>query len=552
MFDTGASKGSNRICFYLGAQRAFCRRYSLNKVYEKRLALLQHNGGGLLLSGGHRGIERESLRITPQGYISPRPHPQALGSALTHKYITTDYSEALPEFVTTPETSTWAVAQLLCDIHQYTYGRIGDEMLWPMSMPCRIRSEEDITIAQYGSSNVGRMKTIYRQGLGNRYGRYMQAIAGIHYNYSLPDQFWPVWADIVGQENTQQLKSDFYLGVVRNVRRLDWLVLYLFGASPAVCKSFLQGVDANLEQLDDGTCYGKYATSLRMSDLGYTNSSQSALIISANSLEEYIADLSGAISRPNPDYVVLGVKRGEEYMQLNSNQLQIENEYYSTIRPKRVIRPGERPTAALQRGGIEYVELRALDLSPFDPVGISHSQQLFMEAFLIYCLMNPSPAITTSDGKGNKANHLDVARRGREPGLKLRRGETQIALQDWARMIVEEIQPVCAMLDEGVQAQGRKGSYLAAHAEAMQAVSDTEATYSARLLRELSESGQGFADFGLSLASNHRDYFLGINDDFNQHMQMLEQESADSLQRQKDIEAADTLSLDEYLDKYYA
>ncbi len=524
----------------------------MNSIYEQRLKALQANGGSQLLAGGFRGVEKESLRITPAGLIAPTPHPQALGSALTHKYITTDYSEALPEFVTTPESSTWAVAQLLCDIHQFTYQRMGEEMLWPLSMPCRISSEEDITIAQYGSSNVGRMKTIYRQGLGNRYGRYMQAIAGIHYNYSLPESFWPAWAEIVGREDSQQLRSDFYLGVVRNVRRLDWLVLYLYGASPAVCKSFLHGVDADLEELDNSTCYGRYATSLRMSDLGYTNSSQSALVVSANSLEEYIADLSGAISRPNPDYVVLGVKRGEEYMQLNGNQLQIENEYYSTIRPKRVIRPGERPTAALQRGGIEYVELRALDISPFDPVGISHSQQLVMEAFLIYCLMNPSPAITTAEGKGNKANHLNVARLGREPGLKLRRGDQQIVLQDWARMIVEEIEPICAMLDQGHDQGQNKGSYLAAHAEAMQAVDDAEATYSARLLRELHESGESFSDFGLGLAANYRDYFLNINDDFNQHLTMLEQESIESLQRQKDIEAADTLSLDEYLNKYYA
>jgi len=524
----------------------------LNSTYEQRLAALTDQGGSQLLAGGHRGVEREGLRITPEGLIAPTPHPAALGSALTHKYITTDYSEALPEFVTTPEVSTWAVTQLLCDIHQFTYKRIGEEMLWPLSMPCRIRSEADIAIAQYGSSNVGRMKSIYRQGLGNRYGRYMQAIAGIHYNYSLPDNFWPAWAEIVGRENNQQLKSDFYLGVVRNVRRLDWLVLYLFGASPAVCKSFLHGVNADLEELDDGTCYGKYATSLRMSDLGYTNSSQSALVISANSLEEYIADLSGAISRPNPDYVVLGVKRGDEYMQLNGNQLQIENEYYSTIRPKRVARSGERPTAALQRAGIEYVELRALDLSPFDPVGISHSQQLFSEAFLIYCLINPSPAIATTEGKGNKANHLDVARRGREPGLQLQRGDNPIELQAWAGMIVEEMQPICAMLDEGVQAQGRQGGYLAAHAEALQAVADAEATCSARLLRELSESGESFADFGLGLAADYRDYFLGINDDFNQHLSTLEQENAASLQRQKEIEAADALSLDDYLDKYYA
>ncbi len=524
----------------------------MNNTYQQRLAALQDSGGSRLLAGGHRGVEKESLRITADGLIAATPHPAALGSALTHKFITTDYSEALPEFVTPAEVSSWAITQWLCDIHQFVYARIGEEMLWPLSMPCRLRSEADIAIAQYGSSNVGRMKTIYRQGLGNRYGRYMQAIAGIHYNYSLPDVFWPAWAEIVGRDNNQQLKSDYYLGLVRNVRRLDWLVLYLYGASPAVCKSFLVDGDADLQKFADGTFYGPYATSLRMSDLGYQNSNQSAVQVSANSLSEYIRDLSKAIATPHPDYVAMGVRRGDEYLQLNANQLQIENEYYSTIRPKRVARSGERPTMALQRGGIEYVELRALDLSPFDPVGISHDQQLFLEAFLIYCLINPSPAISDAEHDGNQANHLAIARRGRKPGLQLQRGTKTIDRADWARQIIAEIEPISVMLDAAAQAEGRSGGYQAAHAEALAAAGDAEATYSARMLRELDESGATFADYGLQLAHRFRDYFRGIGDDFNQHLAELQQESETSLQRQREIEAADTLSLNEYLDRYYA
>lgn len=519
-------------------------------TYEKRLAALADNGGADLLSGGRRGIEKESLRITPGGLIARTPHPAALGSALTHKYITTDYSEALPEFVTTPETSSWAVTQLMCDLHQFAYARLDDELLWPLSMPCRLRSDDDIPIAQYGSSNVGRMKTIYREGLGNRYGRFMQAIAGIHYNYSLPETFWPVWADIVGRDNDQALKSAYYLGVVRNVRRIDWLILYLFGASPAVCKSFLRGSDGGLEELDSGTYFGRYATSLRMSDLGYQNTNQAALHVSANSLQGYIRDLSKATATPNPEYQKIGVKVDGVYRQLNANQLQIENEFYSTIRPKRVIDPGERPTAALQRGGIEYVEFRALDLSPFDPIGISHSQQLFLEAFLIYCLVNPSPEIDDTERWGIKTNHLDVARRGREPGLKLVRGNREVTLTDWARHIVAEMQPLCAMLDEGASGEG--AGYLAAHAEAAAAVEDAGQTYSGRLLDVQRETGESFADFGLQLARNYRDYFRGLGDDFNRHFAELDQESTDSLQRQKAIEAEDTLSLDEYIEMYYA
>ncbi|MEE4186147.1 MAG: glutamate--cysteine ligase [Gammaproteobacteria bacterium] len=519
----------------------------MTSVFEKRLTALAESGGAELIGGGQRGIEKESLRITPAGLISRRPHPPALGSALTNRFITTDYSEALLEFVTSPVNSSWAAAQFMCDIHQFTFARLDDEMLWPLSMPCRLRSEADIPIADYGTSNVGRMKTIYRRGLGERYGRYMQAIAGIHFNYSVPDAFWPAWREIVGTAAGAATQSDFYLGLVRNVRRLDWLVLYLFGASPAVCKSFLKGVPAELDELDRGTSYGRYATSLRMSDLGYHNSNQSALVVSANSLDEYIRDLTAAIARRNPEYAAIGLQRDGQHIQLNANQLQIENEYYSTIRPKRVANSGERPTAALQRGGIEYVELRALDLSPFDPVGISQDQQKLLELFLLYCLLETSPPIGADELDAIQHNNLLVARRGREPGLRLRRDGGTVERSEWAVTVLERMQPLAAMLDTA-----EPGGYGLALQAAVAAARDPQLTYSARLLAEQRSTGLSFADYGLSLAEEYRQYFLGLGDDFNRHLPMLRTEVAESLQRQAEIEANDTLSLDEYLASYYA
>lgn len=521
----------------------------MTSLYEKRLAALADRGGASLIAGGKRGIEKESLRVTPDGLISAEPHPRALGSALTNRFITTDYSEALLEFVTSPVNSSWAAAQFMCDIHQFVLPRLGSEMLWPLSMPCRLRSEADIPIADYGTSNVGQMKTIYRRGLGERYGRYMQAIAGIHFNYSVPDAFWPAWHDIVGGAPGVSLQSDFYLGLVRNVRRLDWLVIYLFGASPAVCSSFLRGVPAELDQLDGGTRYGRYATSLRMSDLGYQNSNQSALVVSANSLDEYIGDLTAAIARQNADYQAIGVRRDGEYIQLNANQLQIENEYYSTIRPKRVARSGERPTAALQRGGIEYVELRALDLSPFDPAGISQEQQKLLETFLLYCLIEESPPLSASELEHIKANNLAVARRGRTPGLRLRRGDAgdEVERGEWAGAVLERMRPVAEMLDAG----GVSG-YAEALDSAQSAARDPHCTYSARLLADQQTAGLSFADYGLQLAGEYRQYFLDLADDFNRHLPLLTDEVSESLARQAEIEANDELTLDEYLACYYA
>lgn len=518
-------------------------------LLANRIARFQELGGHELLAGGYRGIEKESLRISPDGLVAQTPHPRALGSALTNKYITTDYSEALLEFVTPPEPSAWAAMQYMCDIHQYAYGALGDELLWPLSMPCRLRSEADIPIARYGTSNVGQMKSIYRNGLGHRYGRHMQVISGIHFNYSVPEAFWGAWAEIEGSDlKPQELKSRSYMGVVRNVRRLDWLLLYLFGASPAICPSFLAGAGAEgLAKLDENTWYGRYATSLRMSDLGYQNSNQSALYVSANSLDEYVRDLSAAIVTPNDEYRRIGTKKDGEYLQLNANQLQIENEFYSTIRPKRVARSGERPTAALTRGGVEYVELRALDISPFDPSGIGQPQQKFLEAFLVYCLLTESPPVDEAGKEAIRTNHALIAKRGREPGLQLLRANEAVAMQDWAAAICREMEPICEMLDKS-----QDGGYSQALAVQTAAILDAEQTPSARLLRELSESGDSFADFGLGLAVDYRDYFAGLDPEFNAHRKLLAAESAASTQRQAELESADGLTLDEYLADYYA
>jgi len=364
----------------------------------------------------------------------------------------------------------------------------------------------------------------------------------------VPDQFWGAWADIEQSKlAVSTLKSESYMALVRNVRRLDWLLLYLFGASPAVCSSFLNGEDADLGELDANTRYGKWATSLRMSDLGYQNTNQASLQVSANSLDEYVRDLSAAIVTPNEEYVRLGVKKNGEYLQLNVNQLQIENEFYSTIRPKRVAHSGERPTVALQRAGVEYIELRALDISPFDPAGISQSQQKFLEAFLIYCLLLDSPPVTESEQEGIRHNHLLIARSGREPGLELLRGGGSVPMQQWAATICEQIRPISEMLEESGDE-----TYVAALDMQVAAIHDSGLTPSARLLDELAASGQPFAEYGLSLAANYRDYFAGLAAEFNTHQELFKAESVDSLTRQAQIEAADKQSLDQYLARYYA
>lgn len=511
--------------------------------FEKRLARVAGHGDAMY--GGLKGVEKESLRVDADGFLAHTTHPTGLGSALTNRYVTTDFSEALLEFVTPAFATTWEALRFICDIHQFTYSQLDDEMLWTSSMPCRIPPDRQIPLARYGSSNVGRMKTIYRRGLGYRYGREMQIIAGIHFNYSAPDGFWPLYRDVLGSRlDDTRFRSEQYLGMIRNFRRMGWIVLYLFGSSPAVCKSFA-GAAARLPSLNADTWYEPWATSLRMSDLGYSNKNQSRISISLNSLDEYIRDLSNAICTPEPSYEEIGVKVDGQYRQLNANLLQIENEYYSSIRPKRVARSGERPTAALRRAGVEYVEVRSLDINMFDPSGINQNTMRFLESFLLYCMFEDSPKIDAAELDDISYNHTGTAKRGRDPDFRLRRNGREVALHEWASEILDKVHAVSQVIDR------HDDNYSAAIASLRRLVDEPEATLSSRIVRELEDTGSSFFEFARGMAKCHRDYFASIAPLSDAKADTFATEATDSLQRQEAIEAADAISLDEYLDQYF-
>ena len=473
-------------------------------MFEDRVRKLVAAGSPDLLWGGLKGVEKESLRVGPDGHLAETPHPRLLGSALTNQFITTDFSEALLEFVTPPRAETWETLRFLCELHQFSYERMGDELLWATSMPCRIPTELKIPLARYGSSNVGRMKTIYRRGLGHRYGRNMQTIAGVHFNYSLPEAFWPVFREQeLSTADMDSFRSDAYLGLVRNFRRFGWLVLYLFGASPALCKSFVIDPESTMPTFDGETYFEPFGTSLRMSDLGYSNNTQANISISLNNLDDYISDLSRAMRTPEPAFENIGVKVDGEYRQLSVNQLQIENEYYSAIRPKRVSRSGERPTAALRRGGIEYVEIRSLDINVFDPVGINQNAMRFMEAFLIYCLLEESPEFDDALWQENAGNQSATATQGRDPESRLFDRGTERSLIEWATEIMRDVRAIAEIVDRG---EGGDDYVQAVDAQS-ELILNPEATPSARILEELRQNKMAFYHFAMAAARGHKEYF---------------------------------------------
>ena len=476
-----------------------------------------------------RGIEKESLRVRPDGALALTPHPARLGSALTHPHITTDFSESQLELITGVHPDADACLQELTEIHQVVMRAIGDEMLWASSMPCNLPADEAIPIGRYGTSNVGRAKGVYRTGLSHRYGRRMQTISGIHYNFSLPG-----------------IGSDGYFALIRNFRRLSWLPLYLFGASPATCTSFVEGRKHELQELSRGTLYLPYATSLRMGRLGYQSDAQSSLIVSYNNLTSYAASLHEALTRPYPAYEKIGIRDGDAYRQLSTSLLQIENEFYSPIRPKRRIKPGERPLHALRERGVEYVEVRLMDLDPFNPVGINAQTMRFLDILLLYCLLEESPPDTPRELIAIARNKLRGAQEGRRPGLMLERGNAQVLLVDWGKEVLAACEPIAAALDDARGGAAHRDSLVSAQ----KALADSNTAPSARVLHAMARNhGNSHVRFTLAESLSHRGTLLGIplRPAAEERFAQLAKESID---KQKKIEASDRVDFETYRQRY--
>ncbi|MDQ7742841.1 glutamate--cysteine ligase [Hydrogenophaga pseudoflava] len=504
------------------------------KTLQQRLESL----GAERLRGMRRGLEKESLRSQPDGKLALTPHPAALGSALTHPHITTDYSESQLELITGVHASVESCLAELTEIHQFTLrslqaqgGVAGEEMLWASSMPCGLPTDETIPLGRYGSSNVGRAKSVYRMGLGHRYGRRMQTISGIHYNWSLP-----------GVDN------EGYFALIRNFRRHAFLLLTLFGASPALCSTFVEGRQHELQPLGSGgTLHMPHGTSLRMGRLGYQSDAQASLAVSYNSLEGYAASLHDALTRPWPAYETVGIRNpGGDYNQLATTLLQIENEFYGTIRPKRVIHQGERPLHALRERGVEYIEVRLMDLNPFEAIGIDAATLRFLDVFLLHCLLSESPPDTPEEIRELAHNQHLTAARGREPGLHLLRGGAEVALQAWGLEILDQLEPIADHLDALHGGSLHREAVAAARASLL--APDT--LPSARVLAATRhEHGSSFIDFVRTRSQRIRQQLLDLPWGAEQQSRYVVM-AVRSMADQQAIEAADSMPFEIYRQEY--
>jgi glutamate--cysteine ligase len=283
-----------------------------------------------------------------------------------------------------------------------------------------------------------------------------------------------------------------------------------------------------------------------MSDFGYQNKAQSQLNISYNSLERYLQTLEKAIRTEDPYYRSLGVIHNGQYQQLNANILQIENEFYSRIRPKRVSRLSERPTQSLKRAGIEYIEVRTLDINPFSPIGFDSSQMAFIDTLLLSCLFSDSPPITAREKGENQANFSRVVRQGRHPKVCLSVKASYQPIKQVTHKILQQMEFFAQQLDRhyGIH------EHIQTLKQLTEQLNDLETTYSGRILSTLKDKKLSFLSYSQGLSQSYKKEFLKkpLSKERLDYYQTIAQSSH---QKQKWIEENDSMDFCAYLASYY-
>ena len=521
-------------------------------TFEEHLSFMASKSGQSLLTQLRRGVEKEGLRVRQNGTLAMTPHPEKLGSALTNPWLTTDFSESLFEFITPVFTSIEDTLAYLRNIHAIAYKNMDEEQIWVTSMPCILPDDDDIPIAQYGSSNIAKMKTIYRVGLGHRYGRAMQTVAGIHYNFSMPDAYWTDACAVAKANNTttsanlQEYINERYLDLIRNFRRNYWILIYLLGAAPCMDSSFVRSRKHNMQALGDDDLFLPLATSLRMGDLGYQSAAQQSLFVCYNELDTYIRTLGDAIHQPYPDYENIGLIEDGEYQQLSTALLQIENEFYSPIRPKRVTSSGETPLRALADRGIEYIEVRCLDINPFIDVGIDAETIRFLDTFLLYCLTKESTQCDEEEFQQIGENQARIVNTGRDPDLLIYCSKKEIPMRECATHMLNDINKVAEQLDRA----NKSSDYTNSVDQQRRKIQDVSLTPSAMCLKTMADNNESHIEFAKRQTRLFAEQFFNQRIDSEVEQQLLSEVAA-SLVKKQELEQGTSINFEDFLAAYY-
>ena len=302
--------------------------------------LIKNNNLEEIFTNVKIGLEKEGQRILKDGTISKTDHPKVFGVRHENPYIQTDFAESQVELITTPENSEKSVLRVLNAVHEVTLKNIpDDEFIWPLSIPAILPDENDIRVAQFEKKS----DVEYREYLVKKYGKYKQMVSGIHYNFQLDDKFMEKISEIT-KKDLVSVKNEIYLKLARQFIRYQWILIYLYGASPlAEDKYFTNGLKPN-----------NYVRSLRTSRYGYVNDED--IKVSYSSLEKYIEDITGYVKNGN---------------------LIAEKEFYSSVRFR-----GADTIVKFPKEGIKYMEFRLFDLNPFAPFGILEKDIRFVHLFL--------------------------------------------------------------------------------------------------------------------------------------------------------------------------
>lgn len=497
-----------------------------------------------LMRQSEHGLEKECLRVDRKGSLSQQKHPEKLGSPLTHPDISTDFSEAQPELITSYYQSESQALKVLGKLHHFLTETLDQEIPWSSSAPCRFEKDAVIPIAQFGCSNEGMTRHLYRKGLALRYGRKMQTLSGVHYNFSFGKDFIAYLRQAMNPKMDESLfRSELYLHMIRNYLRLGWLNTYLFGATPAVDRSYLDKKDLRLKRIGKDTLYGEYSTSLRMSEIGYYSKVQEQIAVSYNSLEEYIEDLTRVTNSSHPKYRRFGLFKGREQIQLNDYHLQTPAEHYSRIRPKPLLHSNIGQLEALSDGGVQYVEVRGVDLNPFIPDGIEIDQLYFLHQLLIYCAFHFSPPLTKKENREIRHNQNHVALYGRKPGLMLNRQGVAVSMKEWALEILDEMTLIAAILDS----KRASRPYMRCLERIREKILNPELTPSAELLTALQVNQTSHQDYIFELSQKHQK--AALNTPLSKNERKSFQKKVDeSLQQQLRLEVRDEMLLKGYED----
>lgn len=419
---------------------------------------------------GAYGIEREMLRVDKAGVLAYTPHPKGLGNKFKNPYITTDFSESQIELITPAFKESRETYKFVNELYDITALEIGDELLWPQSMPCEIPEGKGIPIAEFGDEKEAVAAKEYRENLLNKYGGKKQLISGIHYNFSFSEELLKgLFAEECNEYTFKEFKNKTYLKVTRNFLRYRWFLIYLLGSTSTLHKSFIENNDCTkcYKEVARDSYIHESGISYRNGECGYRNLVD--IFPDYYSVEGYVDSLKEFIKE---------------------DLIESHKELYSPIRLKAV--DPKTFLHSLEEEGIKYLEYRVIDVNPFEKGGIALDDLKFLEVFNLYLLIKEEQKFETWQQESLENQNL-IAKYGKKSVVLKRNGE-EISKQQWGLEILYEMEGINKELklnkEEVIKTMIKR-------------LEDYSLTYAYRIEKQVKE--KGYIKAYMDLAKQHKE-----------------------------------------------